>query len=71
MLTDAPPRNTNRADFLESDRIRALDLPQEGCLLTISKSIESAMKDEKSTDVRRACADFFVDAIKGIDGLYL
>ena len=57
MLTDAPPRNTNRAGFLESDRIRTLDLPRNGRLLTISKSIESAMKDENSADVRCACAD--------------
>jgi hypothetical protein len=27
MLTDAPPRKTNRAAFLESDRITTLDLP--------------------------------------------
>jgi hypothetical protein len=53
MLTDALPRNPNRG-FLESDRIRTLDLPQNGRLLTISKS----MQDEKSADVRRACADF-------------
>jgi hypothetical protein len=30
MLTDAPPRNANRTGFLASDRIRALDLPQNG-----------------------------------------
>ncbi len=47
MLTDAPPRNRNRAGFLESDRIRALDLPQNGCLLTIAKSIESATQKGK------------------------
>jgi hypothetical protein len=58
MLTDTPPRHATRAGFLESDRIRTLDLPQNGCLLTISKSIESAMKDEKRADVRRAYADF-------------
>jgi hypothetical protein len=31
-----------------SDRIRALDLPQNGRLLTIAKSVESAMKAGKS-----------------------
>ena len=58
MLTDAPPRNRNRAGFLESDRIRTLDLPRNGRLLTIAKSIESAMMAGKSADVRRACAEF-------------
>ena len=58
MLTDAAPRKANRAGFLESDRIRTLDLPQDGRLLTISKSIEVAMKLGTSADVRRACAEF-------------
>ena len=58
MLTDAPPRKANRAGFLESDRIRTLDLPHDGRLLTITKSIESGMKAGTSADVRRACADF-------------
>ena len=58
MLTDAPPRKANRAGFLESDRIKTLDLPQDGHLLTVAKSIESAMKDGTSMDVRRTCAEF-------------
>jgi hypothetical protein len=58
MLTDAAPRKVNRTGFLESDRIRTLDLPQEGCLLPIAKCIESAMKNGTSADVRRACAEF-------------
>ncbi len=58
MLTDSPPRKANRAAFLESDRIRALDLPQDVRLLAIAKSIESGMKGETSADVRRACAEF-------------
>jgi len=53
MLTDARPRNC--AGFLESDRIRTLDLPQNGRLLTIAKSIESGMRTGKAADVRRAC----------------
>jgi len=40
MLTDAPPRKGNWAGFLESDQTRTLDLPQDGSLLTITKSIE-------------------------------
>jgi len=58
MLTDTMPRKSNRTGFVESDRIRRLDLPQDGCLLTISKSIEMAMKSRTSADVRRACAEF-------------
>ena len=58
MLTDAPPRKANRAGFLESDQTRTLDLAQDGSLLTITKSIESAMRRGSSTDVRRTCADF-------------
>jgi hypothetical protein len=56
MLTDAPPGRANRAGFLESDRIKTLDLPQDGRLLAIAESIESAMKDTRTEDIRRACA---------------
>ena len=62
MLTDPPPRKANRAGFMESDRIRTLDPPQTGLLLTIAKSIESAMKAGKSADVRRACEEFLAQA---------
>ncbi len=62
MLTDAPPRKANRSGFLESDRIRTLDLPQDGRLPAIAKSIESAMKSDKSAEVRRACGEFLVIA---------
>jgi hypothetical protein len=58
MLTDAPLRNSNRAGFIESEGIRTLDLPQDGCLLAIAKSIESAMNGGQSAAVRRACAEF-------------
>jgi len=58
MLTDATPRKANRAGFLESDRIRTLDLPQDGRLLAITKAIELAMKAGQRADVRRACAEF-------------
>jgi hypothetical protein len=45
MLTDSPPRKANyREGFHESDRIKTLDLPQDGSLLAISRSIEAAMK---------------------------
>jgi integrase len=43
MLTDSPPRKANRAGFLESERIKTLNLPQDGRLLGIAKSLESAI----------------------------
>lgn len=62
MLTDAPPRRTNRGDFLNSDRIRTLDLPQNGCLLPLAKSIEVAIADGTSAAVRRDCVNFLTEA---------
>jgi hypothetical protein len=41
MLTDAPPRKANRAQFLESDQMKTLDLPKNGRLPSITKSLES------------------------------
>ena len=58
MLTDAPPRKANRAGFLESERKKTLDLPQDGRLLAIAQSIESAMDGARTVDVRRACTEF-------------
>ena len=57
MLTDAPPRQANRAGFLESDGLRNLELPQNGNLTRIANSIESAMAHGTTAAVRRACAD--------------
>jgi hypothetical protein len=37
-------RQTNLAGFLQSDRIRTLDLPPSSEFLTIARSIESAME---------------------------
>lgn len=62
MVTDTPPRKTNSAGFLESDRIKTLDLPQDGRLPTITKSIDSAMKSDTSADVRLACSEFLAVA---------
>src|ERR1039457_1060819 len=58
MLTDVPPRNKNRDGFLKSDRIRTLDLPQDGRLLPLAQSIELAMTGGTTAAVRRACVDF-------------
>jgi hypothetical protein len=58
VLTDAPPTKSNRPGFLESERIKTLDLPQDGHLTAIAKSIEAAMQSGATADVRRACAEF-------------
>ena len=61
MLTDAPPRK-NRAEFHESDRIKTLDLPQNGALMEIAQRLQSAMQAERIPDVRKACAEFLAPA---------
>ena len=58
IITDAPPRKKNRAAFVDSDRMRALELPPNGALPAVSQAIELAMKSGNATDVRRACAEF-------------
>jgi len=61
MITDNPSHKAKQAGFLESDRIRTLDLPQNGRLLAIAQSIESAMKAGTTADVRRSCNDFLAE----------
>src|SRR5216110_4046205 len=58
MLTDKPPRKSNLAAFTESDRMRTIDLPQDGSLRIIAKSVECAMKAGITTNVRHACQEF-------------
>jgi hypothetical protein len=58
MMTDAPPRNGNLAGFLESDRIKTIELPDDGRLGAIANAIESAMKTGKTANFRRPCAEF-------------
>lgn len=58
MLTDVPPRQSYLAEFRDSDRITALDVPDDVHLPEIVKSIESAMESEHTATVRRACAEF-------------
>jgi hypothetical protein len=48
----------NRAGFLESDRMRTLDLPKDAYLLAIARSVESGMKTTHAASVRRLCAEF-------------
>src|SRR2546430_1881618 len=58
MLTDSSSRNANRVGFVESDRIKTLDLPQNGQLLKIAVRLEAVMKAGAAPDVRSACAEF-------------
>lgn len=58
MITDAPPQKKNRAAFIESDRMKMLDVPAHGALRALSQAIELAMKSANSADVRRVCAEF-------------
>jgi hypothetical protein len=57
MLTDSTPRKF-RKGFLESDRVKTLDLPQSGALLEIAKRLESAMMTGSIPGVRTACTEF-------------
>jgi len=61
MLTDSPPRK-NGAGFSESERIKTLDLPQNGRLPVTAKRLESAMKASAAPDVRKGCAEFLAIA---------
>ena len=58
MLTDAPPRNNTRAEYLKSDQIKTLDMPRDPTLREITTQIESAMKSERMPEVRRVCQEF-------------
>lgn len=62
MLTDAPPCKANRGQFLESDRLKTLDLPRDGAVTEIAQHLESAMKSDNIRDVRSACTDFLATA---------
>jgi hypothetical protein len=56
MLTDTPPRKERYlAQFLESERLRTLDLPQDGYFLTPPKSIEAAMNGGTTPRLRIVC----------------
>jgi len=68
MFTDAAPRKANRAQFLNSDRLKTLDLPRNARLASITELIERAMNSERGPDVRRACAEF-LDAASSFYGV--
>jgi hypothetical protein len=52
----------DRTGFLQSERMRTLDLPENGRLPYLAQNIESAMQARKEASVRRACATFLDEA---------
>jgi hypothetical protein len=63
MFTDRPPESKDRVGFLESDRIKTLDLPEDArSLPEIATKIKAAMQTGKTTEVRVACAEFLSHA---------
>jgi len=59
MFTDRPPRTAAlRARFLESDRLRALEVPEDDRLQASAESIHSVMQAGTVSSVRQACAEF-------------
>ena len=62
MVTDSVPQDRNRTGFLQSERIKTLDLPGDRRLPAIAASIDSAMQAGKTADVQRPCADFLAQA---------
>ena len=68
MLTDRPPSTAAlRARFLESDRLTALEVPEDDQLQALAKSIASAMQGGTAASVRQACGEFLSVA----SGFYL
>jgi len=59
MMTDAPPRGSNRAGFERSDHLTTLELPEDARLLpALAGKIETAMQTGATAAVRTACAEF-------------
>ncbi len=59
MLTDRKPRKPILlADFLESDRNRVLEVPEDNRLKSPSTSLEAGLKAGTATAVRVACTEF-------------
>ncbi len=63
MITDRPPRTPILlAQFSESDRLIALDVPHSDHLRKIAGSIQKAMLSGHRLAVQRGCADFLSEA---------
>ena len=59
MITDRPPhKEALLAEFLASEKLGTLAVPEDDRLRTFATAIDSAMKCEKGVAVRHACAEF-------------
>ena len=68
MLTDRPPRSKKlRAQFVESDRLRELALPDDRRLRELARAIEEALTDESRAACARACTAFVEEAARIFD----
>lgn len=65
MVTDTPPKKPSLAAFQRSDLITTLDLPHESGLHEIAVTIETAMKSQQTSLVRKACTEF----LQSVSGL--
>ena len=63
MVTDRPPSNQERlVRFRRSDRLDALEVPDDDRLIVPAKSVETAMDAGQRTAVRLACGEFLGSA---------
>ena len=63
MLTDRPPGNTSLLrSFLESDQLTSLAVPQDDLLSALARSVDSTMKQGRSTLVHQACTELLTAA---------
>jgi hypothetical protein len=59
MFTDRLPIDESlRVEYLKSDGLHALDVPQDGRLLAAAARIQPALESGESRPVRDACAEF-------------
>ena len=59
MVTDRPPhKEALLAEFLASEKLRTLAVPEDDRLRTLASAIDSTMKAEKGAAVRHACTEF-------------
>ena len=65
MLTDRPPRRPALlAEFIKSDQLATLEVPDDDLLFVPARSMEAAMKAGEDSVVRRACTEF-IEAAAG------
>lgn len=63
MFTDRLPKTAlSRAEYLKSDQLCELDLPDDDRLLALVQRIEEALAGERPAPVRMACAELLATA---------